>query len=199
MSSFSRCMSLCMFWIIWSSRFTSASCDPMSLFSLSFFSVRMEILALSSVFFSSFSSVSEEVDTSCVWSASHSRCSFVAASLTVTISFRSAEIVASRGPICSTSSCPSTSSSYLRFSRSTRYIFFSISSLRWRISSWYFSISLSLSLSSVSCFSIISLSCTLWASVLSVSTRMRLSSFSRCAASISLSCAALVMAAAAFM
>mmetsp|Transcript_9156 Transcript_9156/g.26751 ORF Transcript_9156/g.26751 Transcript_9156/m.26751 type:complete len:228 (-) Transcript_9156:1041-1724(-) len=97
-------------------------------------------------------------------------------------------MVASSGPMDSSSSTPSSIFSYLRFSRSTRYIFFSISSLRWRISSWYFSISRSLALRSSRIFDSVPRSCTACASVLSLSMLMRLISFSRLAMSNSTPC-----------
>mmetsp|Transcript_2445 Transcript_2445/g.4089 ORF Transcript_2445/g.4089 Transcript_2445/m.4089 type:complete len:363 (-) Transcript_2445:289-1377(-) len=176
-SSFSRTMSLCITSMEALSRLTSSLCCWISWSWRKRFWLRMLTLAFSSAFFSRSSSVSATVWTRVVWSASHSCCIWSTSFPTDSISFCRCRMVDSKGPMFSTSSMFSVSFSYLRLSRSTRYIFFSISSLRWRISIWYFSMSASLALSSSSSLPSVSRSCTLCASVFRASTLMRAISF----------------------
>mmetsp|Transcript_51067 Transcript_51067/g.141351 ORF Transcript_51067/g.141351 Transcript_51067/m.141351 type:complete len:219 (-) Transcript_51067:159-815(-) len=131
-------------------------------------------------------STSLAASTSMVCSLSHRRCDSSLSACTAAICLPRFLMVASSGPMFS-SSTSLVRLSYLRLRRSTRYIFFSISSLRWRISRSYFSMRRSFSLSSSTYLLRVSCSCVLCASVLSASTRMRAASFSMPARSISFS------------
>mmetsp|Transcript_19218 Transcript_19218/g.26083 ORF Transcript_19218/g.26083 Transcript_19218/m.26083 type:complete len:310 (-) Transcript_19218:492-1421(-) len=181
MSSFMRCLSLCRTSTRCFSRFTSAAWLISSFDSRCFCSARIALRACISELLSTLSSVSDTTSTRAVWSSSHFRWSSVHSSFVFSTSVLCLRIIISRGPIISASLSADppaafTSCSYLRLSRSTRYIFFSISSDRCRISSWYFSMSLSFSFRSSVCLSSTSFNCVLWASVLRMSTRMRLTS-----------------------
>mmetsp|Transcript_65023 Transcript_65023/g.146698 ORF Transcript_65023/g.146698 Transcript_65023/m.146698 type:complete len:416 (-) Transcript_65023:1172-2419(-) len=193
MSSFRRDMSVCSAAAAPLKRLISASAIAVALTVRSRFSDRMATRARSSLLASATSSVSELASTRAVWSRSQSLCSATDSSARSAISFLRALIVASRGPRSSPSPppaalCDSRSFSYLRFKVSTFSIFFSISSLRCRISSWYFSTSLSLSVRFPTALSRRSRSWVLWAWVLSESTLILLSSLSTPAISTSFSC-----------
>mmetsp|Transcript_16073 Transcript_16073/g.30116 ORF Transcript_16073/g.30116 Transcript_16073/m.30116 type:complete len:291 (+) Transcript_16073:575-1447(+) len=156
--SLSLLMSLCSTVMEAFSALSSCSFVLMSCSSLTFFWDMMLTLARSSLFFSLISSVSLAVVTSAVWSRSHVLCSCSALPSSRSISLLMLLMLASSGPMLSSSSTPSNIFSYFLLSRSTRYIFFSISSFLCRISIWYFSMSLSFSRSSTMHFSIESLS-----------------------------------------
>mmetsp|Transcript_2412 Transcript_2412/g.4482 ORF Transcript_2412/g.4482 Transcript_2412/m.4482 type:complete len:455 (-) Transcript_2412:58-1422(-) len=192
MRSLSLLISLCRTVMLAFKALSSASFVLMSWSSLTLFWLMMFTFALSSLFLSLTPSVSLAVCTSRVWSLSHVFCSCSHFSSSKSISLLMLLMLASSGPMLSSSSTPSSIFSYFLFSLSTLYIFFSISSFLWRISIWYFSINLSFSLSSMTHLSMVSRSCTLCASVLRVSTLILASSFLMSAASISFSCTAAI-------
>mmetsp|Transcript_5692 Transcript_5692/g.16952 ORF Transcript_5692/g.16952 Transcript_5692/m.16952 type:complete len:357 (-) Transcript_5692:1252-2322(-) len=185
MESMPRCRSA-------SSRCTVSNCWSMRMR----FCERMVILDLSSSVVSALAALSFSTATSSVCPWIQRRCISSLSLPLVASSACSSRIVASSGPMASSSSCwaraasmPAFSfmASSLRLSTDTWCSFFSISSLRRRISCSYFWMSESLPLSSPVICSRRCLSTTLDAAVLRVSTRMRLRSFSRVAAAICLS------------
>mmetsp|Transcript_7924 Transcript_7924/g.26325 ORF Transcript_7924/g.26325 Transcript_7924/m.26325 type:complete len:356 (-) Transcript_7924:1068-2135(-) len=124
--------------------------------------------------------------TRSVWSTTHRRCMSLLSSSLAEISRWRLVMVASSGPVFS-SSIPPVSLSNWRLRRSTSLVFLSISSVRRRISSSYFSIVTPFSLSSSSSAVSVSRSLELCAWVLSTSTRILASSFSSCVACCSFS------------
>mmetsp|Transcript_80985 Transcript_80985/g.217268 ORF Transcript_80985/g.217268 Transcript_80985/m.217268 type:complete len:322 (-) Transcript_80985:914-1879(-) len=131
--------------------------------------------------------------TSSVCVLIHIRCRSPHARFFWSTSLRRFLIVASSGPTDAAASPAAASSrdlsvSNLRFRLSRSLIFFSISSFRRRISTWYLAMSASLRRSSSSTSLTVALSCSLCAMVLSESTLMRASSFLTCAMSFSLTC-----------
>mmetsp|Transcript_4113 Transcript_4113/g.12756 ORF Transcript_4113/g.12756 Transcript_4113/m.12756 type:complete len:468 (+) Transcript_4113:989-2392(+) len=175
-----------------------ASCCSSDFRSCSRFSPKMRAWAFSSAARPSVCSVACVACTRLVWSANQEDCKAVTSKARASRSFDKLRIVASNGPTDSPSSARSVIFSCFRLRRSTRYIFFSMSSFRWRISVWYFAINSSWPRSLRSKTSSVEPSCELCASVFKASTRTRASSLSRCAWSISRSWPSLTATCAAF-
>mmetsp|Transcript_17006 Transcript_17006/g.35960 ORF Transcript_17006/g.35960 Transcript_17006/m.35960 type:complete len:280 (+) Transcript_17006:38-877(+) len=145
--------------------------------------------------FSAWAEASLASFTSSVCVLIHMRCRSPHARRFCSTSLRRFLIVASSGPTAAAASPAAASrrersASNLRFRPSRSRIFFSISSLRRRISSWYLTMRPSLRRSSSSTSVTVALSCSLCAIVLSESTLIRASSFLTCAISFSLLCMA---------
>mmetsp|Transcript_13298 Transcript_13298/g.35475 ORF Transcript_13298/g.35475 Transcript_13298/m.35475 type:complete len:357 (+) Transcript_13298:113-1183(+) len=188
----SRCMASMPRMRSWASRVCVSHCWSMRMR----FWLRMVSRERSSRIDSDLVALSFSRPTSSVWPWIHRRCISSDSSPLVRSSAWSSRMVASRGPMASSSSCWARAASSpafsfmrssLRLSTETWCSFFSISSLRLRISCSYFWMSPSLPLSSAICWSRRCLSTTLLAAVLSASTRILARSFSSVAAAISFS------------
>mmetsp|Transcript_59333 Transcript_59333/g.139767 ORF Transcript_59333/g.139767 Transcript_59333/m.139767 type:complete len:461 (+) Transcript_59333:759-2141(+) len=193
MRSLSFAMSVCMLAMDAFSSDTSFSCTRTCPSTRTLFWVSTAVCALISATRSDCCDASLESFTSSVWVPIHMRCRSLHTRLFWSISFLKLLIVASRGPTTA-ASAPAWASnfwrraSYLRLRESRSRIFFSISSLRRRISSSYLSTNCSLRLSSSSMSLTVTLSWSLCAVVLSASTLIRDSSFRTCATWFSLEC-----------